>query len=37
MGGTYILTTEYLKKFNNVNKSVAVDIINTPVVNYCFF
>jgi hypothetical protein len=36
-GGTFILTTEYLKKFNNINKSVAVDIIDTPVVNYCFF
>lgn len=36
-GGTYILTTEYLKKFNNVTKSVAVDIFDTPVVNYCFF
>jgi cephalosporin hydroxylase len=34
-GGTFVLTNEYLKKFNNVNKSVAVDIIASPVSNYC--
>lgn len=34
-GGTFVLTNEYLKRFNNVTKSVAVDIIDTPVLNYC--
>jgi cephalosporin hydroxylase len=34
-GGTYILTTEYLKMFNNVEKSVAVDIVDSPVEEYC--
>jgi len=34
-GGTFILTNEYLKQFNNVNKSIAVDIIDSPVLNYC--
>lgn len=34
-GGTFVLTNEYLKKFNNVNKSIAVDIIDSPVLNYC--
>ena len=34
-GGTFVLTNEYLKMFNNINKSVAVDIIDSPVVNYC--
>jgi cephalosporin hydroxylase len=34
-GGTFVLTTEYLKKFNDVNKSVAVDIIDSPVADYC--
>ena len=34
-GGTFILTNEYLKMFNNVNKSVAVDIIDSPVKEYC--
>jgi cephalosporin hydroxylase len=34
-GGTFVLTTEYLKMFNSLNKSVAVDIIDSPVVNYC--
>jgi cephalosporin hydroxylase len=34
-GGTFVLTTEYLKKFNNLNKSVAVDIIDSPVAKYC--
>jgi cephalosporin hydroxylase len=36
-GGTFILTTEYLKRFNNVEKSVAVDIISSPVEDYCDF
>jgi len=31
-GGTFVL---YLKMFNNINKSVAVDIIDSPVLNYC--
>ena len=34
-GGTFVLTNEYLKRFNNVNKSVAVDIIDSPVEEYC--
>lgn len=34
-GGTFVLTNEYLKMFNRINKSVAVDIIDSPVVNYC--
>ena len=34
-GGTFVLTNEYLKMFNNINKSVAVDIIDSPVLNYC--
>lgn len=34
-GGTFVLTTEYLKRFNNLTKSVAVDIIDSPVLNYC--
>ncbi len=34
-GGTFVLTTEYLKMFNNINKSVAVDIIASPVKDYC--
>jgi cephalosporin hydroxylase len=34
-GGTFVLTNEYLKIFNTINKSVAIDIIDSPVVNYC--
>ena len=34
-GGTFVLTTEFLKKFNNVEKCVAVDIFDSPVANYC--
>lgn len=34
-GGTFVLTNEYLKRFNNVNKSVAVDKIDSPVEEYC--
>jgi cephalosporin hydroxylase len=34
-GGTFILTNEYLKMFNNVNNSVAIDTIDSPVINYC--
>ena len=34
-GGTFVLTNEYLKMFNNVSKSVAIDIIDSPVVYYC--
>jgi cephalosporin hydroxylase len=34
-GGTFVLTNEYLKRFNNITKSVSVDIIDSPVVNYC--
>ena len=34
-GVTLVLTNEYLKMFNNLNKSVAVDIIDSPVSKYC--
>jgi hypothetical protein len=34
-GGTFVLTNEYLKRFNNINKSVAIDIIDSPVTEYC--
>lgn len=34
-GGTFILTTEYLKRFNNIKKAVAVDLIDSPVASYC--
>jgi cephalosporin hydroxylase len=34
-GGTFVLTNEYLKRFNTINKSIAVDIINSPVLDYC--
>jgi cephalosporin hydroxylase len=34
-GGTFVLTNEYLKKFNIINKSIAIDIIDSPVLYYC--
>lgn len=34
-GGTFILTNEYLKRFNPIVKSVAVDYIDSPVSSYC--
>jgi hypothetical protein len=34
-GGTFVLTNEYLKKFNTINKSVAIDIIDSCVSDYC--
>jgi cephalosporin hydroxylase len=34
-GGTFILTTEYFSKMNKLIKSTAVDIINSPVEEYC--
>jgi cephalosporin hydroxylase len=36
-GGTFVLTNEYLKKvlFNSMKKSVAIDVIDSPVLNYC--
>jgi cephalosporin hydroxylase len=34
-GGTFVLTTEYLKRFRHINKSVAVDIIDSTVTDYC--
>jgi len=34
-GGTFVLTHEYLKRFNRMDKSVAVDIIDSPVLEYC--
>jgi len=33
-GGTFVLTTEYLKKFNNLTESVAIDIIDSPAAEY---
>ena len=33
-GGTYVLTTEYLKRFQPITKSVAIDIIDSPVSSY---
>jgi cephalosporin hydroxylase len=34
-GGTFVLTNEYLKRFNTMNKSVAIDVIDSPVAEYC--
>ena len=34
-GGTFILTNEYLKKFGKIKKSLAIDIIDSPVQKYC--
>ena len=34
-GGTFVLTNEYLKLFNTINKSIAIDIIDSPVLDYC--
>lgn len=34
-GGTFVLTNEYLKMFNTMNKSVAIDVIESPVIHYC--
>ena len=34
-GGTFIFTTEYLKAFNNPFEAFAVDVIDSPVVEYC--
>lgn len=34
-GGTFVLTNEYLKKFSTMNKSIAIDIIESPVQEYC--
>ena len=34
-GGTFILTNEYLKKFGKIKKSLAIDIIDSPVQEYC--
>ena len=34
-GGTYILTTEFLKRFQPLEKSIAIDVINSPVITYC--
>lgn len=34
-GGTFVLTNEYCKKFHPMHKSVAVDIIDSPVQEYC--
>jgi len=34
-GGTFVLTTEYLKKFNTIENSTAIDIIDSPVKEYC--
>ena len=34
-GGTFVLTNEYLKKFNHMVQSIAIDIIDSPVLKYC--
>jgi len=34
-GGTFVLTNEYLKRFKCIKKSIAIDIIDSPVLNYC--
>ena len=34
-GGTFILTNEYLKRFSKIDKSLAIDIIDSPVKKYC--
>lgn len=34
-GGTFVLTTEYLTKLHPLTKSVATDIIDSPVKEYC--
>ena len=34
-GGTFIFTTEFLKRFGTVTESVAVDIFDSPVADYC--
>ena len=34
LGLTFILTNEYLKKFNKMEKSIAVDSIDSPISNY---
>jgi hypothetical protein len=34
-GGTFVLTTEYLKKTCGLERSVAVDLIESPVREYC--
>lgn len=36
-GGTFILTTEYLSKFRQLERAVAVDLIESPVEVYCEF
>jgi hypothetical protein len=33
--GLLFSQTEYLKRFNTVGKSVAVDVIDSPVAKYC--
>ena len=34
-GGTFVLTVEYLKRFNATVSGVAVDLIDSPVAEYC--
>lgn len=34
-GGTFVLTAEYLKRFGALTAAVAVDIIRSPVKEYC--
>jgi Methyltransferase domain len=34
-GGTFILTTEYIKKTGHLHTSVAVDVFDSPVSSYC--
>jgi len=34
-GGTFVLTIEYIKRFNEITEGIAVDIIDSPVNDYC--
>ena len=34
-GGTFVLTNEVLKRFRPMTRSVAVDVIDSPVQDYC--
>ena len=34
-GGTFVFTNEFLKKFQPINRSIAIDLIDSPVQEYC--
>jgi cephalosporin hydroxylase len=34
-GGTFVLSCEYLSKFNKIEKAIAIDLIESPVKEYC--